>query len=90
MNNHCDLISLLLDFGAQIEAVDLFWERSPLQVAANKDLCDCVSVLLNRGANVEGSHVCMHGLKNVLCVFVSNATKSRITHGNMYCALFVT
>ncbi|XP_071977599.1 ankyrin repeat and SOCS box protein 1 isoform X1 [Engystomops pustulosus] len=51
---HADCVALLIDFGAQLELVDVKGQ-TPLFVAAENGHLDCVKVLLKAGADPNGS-----------------------------------
>jgi ankyrin repeat protein len=51
-----EVVQLLLDRGALIEAADDS-KYTPLNVAAEENMCDALIALLNNGADVEGSEL---------------------------------
>jgi ankyrin repeat protein len=51
----CDVLTLLLDGGANVDARDTATACTPLHCAAGRGHCDAVKLLLKRGATVDAT-----------------------------------
>ncbi|MGA7414597.1 MAG: ankyrin repeat domain-containing protein, partial [Bryobacteraceae bacterium] len=53
LGGHADVVELLLDRGAQVDAMDEESQATPLMLAASMDRTEVITVLLKRGADVK-------------------------------------
>ena len=54
-NGHVDVVKLLLNANANIEAADNEYGQTPLSLAAENGHVDVVKLLLNANANIEAA-----------------------------------